>query len=196
MTWLHRYRQILPAVETIKRLYWDEGLSLWDIARRFGVTDAKTVRQAMEKGGIRRRPKGNFGKKICIAKDCDEPTFKIPHKGNGSDYGRRCEKHWKEHRKGLQLDYQKRRHNSPMLGIIDAMLAGETTSHGIAHKLDVPVKRVSCTMSHLRRFGVIEILGRYRYPRPDKPGKTSGAQVYGLTDEWKTKMPTYLTNLN
>lgn len=107
--WLHKYRQLLPHANEIKRLYWDEGLSLWEIARMFGVTDQATVKKAMAKAGIPRRPKKNIGKKVCIVAGCGKTTHKIRHTNNGSPYGRRCKQHWNEHRAAIQKAYVAKR---------------------------------------------------------------------------------------
>lgn len=103
--WLHKYRQLLPHADEIKRLYWDEGLSLWEIARKFGVTDQSAVKKAMQKAGLPRRPKKHIGKTVCVVGGCGKPAHKIQHKGNGAWYGKRCKAHWLEHRASLQKKY-------------------------------------------------------------------------------------------
>lgn len=107
--WLHKHRQLLPHAEEIKRLYWDDGKSLWEIARMFGVTSHSAVKTAMAKAGVARRPKKNIGKKSCIVEGCVKPTHKILHAGNHSPYGRRCKQHWNEHRAAIQKEYVSKR---------------------------------------------------------------------------------------
>jgi len=187
--WLHKHRQILPDIEVIKKMYWEDGMSLWEIARKCGAKTHKAVEHAMKKAGIRRRPRRNTGKHVCVVEGCKNPTFKIVHSNNKSPYGRRCEKHWVEHRKALQLDYQRRKHNSPMCEIAQAMVEGCSTSHEIAAVLNEPVRRISCTMGHMKGIGMVRIAGR---ARSECPSGQSEAKIYELAKEWKSKIPMYL----
>lgn len=84
--------------ELLRCMYWDEQMSLPEMARAFGVTH-KSVERAMRELGIERRHKSHkrsFGCRVCNA-----PTHKIKHFGNGSWYGTLCKRHWNEHRAAI-----------------------------------------------------------------------------------------------
>jgi len=89
----------------LARLYWEELRSLADIGRMYGVNH-KSVANVFNQLGIpkrRRRSKEVKPERGCII--CGKPCFKIRHSTNGAMYGRRCKKHWIEHRNKLAFDY-------------------------------------------------------------------------------------------
>lgn len=181
--WLHKYRQLLPHADQIKRLYWDENKSLWDIARMFGVTDQSTVKKAMEKAGVPRRSKKNIGKKVCAVPGCGKTTFKITHSNNRSPYGRRCERHWLEHRKQLARDYYARHGGARRLQerIAEALFGKTLTADEIANRIGEKRRTVSNTMKHMRIAGRVRHSGYMRLPR--KGGGGPKWALWRLVDE-------------
>lgn len=169
--WLHKYRQILPHADEVKRLYWEEGMSLWEIARKFGVTDQATVKKAMAKAGVARRPKKNIGKKVCIVAGCGKSTYKIMHTNNGSPYGRRCLQHWEEHRDQLAKDYYARKGGARRLQqrIVEALGSEVLTADQLSQRIGETRRTVSNTMKFMRIAGVVERQGFYRPQRRGGP---------------------------
>lgn len=185
--WLHKYRQLLPHADEIKRLYWEEKKSLWEIARRFGVTDQSTVKKAMAKAGIPRRPKKNIGKKVCIVSGCGQRAHKIRHSNNGSPYGRRCYTHWKEHREQLGKSYYARHGGTRKLPgkILQALANGPLTAHDIAQSSGLTHRTVSNTLAHMRKAGTVDIIGIYR----DKKRGANKWPIWKATNERTIDQP-------
>lgn len=103
--WLHQHRQKLPDAVTLQTLYEEHGLTTPEIAKRYGLLQPRSVGQALEKIGVKRRRSGPRNSGLCIEGGCDQPVYQIQHKGNGSWYGKRCHEHWLKHRAGLNKRY-------------------------------------------------------------------------------------------
>lgn len=85
----------------LHRMYWNEKKSLVQIASLWGVNPNSLARVFDELGIKRRkrRTKEAHPDRGCII--CGAQVFRIRHAGNGTLYGRRCKKHWNEHRANL-----------------------------------------------------------------------------------------------
>lgn len=87
------------------RLYWKEYKStpaigkLWDI-------NHKLVHSWMRLFGIPRRKKGQTIHATCQQAGCQEPIGRITHAKNASYYGRRCKRHFNQHRAALRRHYK------------------------------------------------------------------------------------------
>lgn len=174
--WLHKHRTVLSNIEEIKRLYWDEGMTLWEIAHKYGMKTHKAVSAAMLRGGLRIRTKDN-GKKICIVRGCDKPTFKIIHPNNKSPYGRRCEEHWLEHRQKLYEDWHARTGGQFPEQIIKSMNRGNVTTDAIAEDTGLKPVSVKIALGRMRKAGRVEVVGRYRKYETHN----SNTSIWGLT---------------
>lgn len=75
--------------ELLRRLYWDDGLTLPQMAARFGVTH-KSVLNVMVRLGVPTRGKGERPeRKVC--RDCGiKPPLIVPHKLAKNGTGTRC----------------------------------------------------------------------------------------------------------
>lgn len=160
--WLHKHRQRLPDAETLRRLYWDEELSLWSIANLYAIESHKSVSAAMEKAGISRREKRNVGLTQCAVEGCLEPAFKIKHSNNGSMYGKMCEGHRIAHRKQLAANYYARTGGARGFAeiVCGELAGGVNRSAEIAAKTGLSLKTVTNTLTHLRRKGRVESAGK------------------------------------
>jgi hypothetical protein len=97
--------QIIPRDKTLlDKLYWEEKLTLSQIAKKFGCTDHSSVRKCFDKMGIPRRCKGSGYEGLCI--DCNKnPIHKIPHKLTKHGTGKRCKECHKKHKHNLAIKY-------------------------------------------------------------------------------------------
>lgn len=106
---LHEARWKLPSDEherraLLTRLYWDEGCTSPEIAKRLGMSH-KGILDAMRALDIQRRSIGTRPVAHCIDDDCRLPVWRIQHRTNGSWYGRRCRLHWIIYRMKLEQEY-------------------------------------------------------------------------------------------
>lgn len=85
-------------------LYWERNMTTVEIASLF-KTNHRTVISAMDRLDVPRRRVGKSRHETCLIEGCNQPVFKIQHKGNGSWYGRRCYPHWREHRTAVAKRY-------------------------------------------------------------------------------------------
>jgi hypothetical protein len=110
--------QIIPRDKVLlTKLYWEEKLTLKQIATKFGCTDHSSVRKCFDKMGIPRRYKGSGYEGLCI--DCGKnPNYKIPHKLTKNGTGRRCKECHKKHKHKLMVIYRQ----SPEVQIKNKML--------------------------------------------------------------------------
>jgi hypothetical protein len=93
--------------ELLTRLYWTENRSLVEVAALFDVTHKSLSRVFIILGIPRRkrRAKGQSRWFKCI--ECEAPTRKIRHAGNGSLYGTRCRECRRLHYNRLAREYAK-----------------------------------------------------------------------------------------
>lgn len=89
----------------LRSLYWTQQKTLPEIAAMFDVTH-KSVLRVFRQLGIPTRRKGQKPIRGCVV--CGAKVFKIKHAGNGAMYGRRCKRHWNEHRAKLAAEECKR----------------------------------------------------------------------------------------
>lgn len=100
-------RSALDNVE-IRRLYTVEGLSLTDIAERFGCSHSSIGRR-LAAMGIERRPFRRPAATHCF---CGKPAFKAPN-DRGIEAGTRCKLHWRLARAEACRNFVRRRRQIP-----------------------------------------------------------------------------------
>lgn len=88
----------------LTRLYWKEIKSLPEIAVMFGVNH-KSILGVFRELDIPRRKVGHSRNSKCVV--CGALVHKIKHSNNGSLYGKRCKKHWNQHRAKLAAEERK-----------------------------------------------------------------------------------------
>lgn len=150
--------------ELLSRLYTIEQKSLGEIAALFNST-VSAVGWRLKDVGILERGPYQIPQRICIEKGCWAKTFKIKHATNGSFYGRRCHKHWKEHRETIHKTYYSNvlRGRDRLADRVEQQLVnGTRTTRLIAANMNVSVKTVANTLAHLHKAGRVRPVGCIR----------------------------------
>lgn len=164
----HAQRVAIPHdYDLLYDLYVTKNMTTPEIARHFGLVDHHAVTRRFRDVGIIPRKVGISRHKICIVEGCDEPCFKLKHPINGSPYGKRCEFHWRQHRKRLADDYYARTRGakSPAPVILNALREGADNVYQIAKHTGLATKKISVTLRHMKEQGLVVHAGTFRPKR-------------------------------
>lgn len=117
-----RPRKIPHDAELLRKMYWDDEMTLMQMARVFSCA-WESVRRALEREGVTKRR--HTVPTRCRVRGCGRPVHKVLHRTIGVKYGRRCLLHWKQYRRLVNKRYQSR--------LLEEALAGKPLYLSLIH---------------------------------------------------------------